>query len=152
MITSDQIRAARALLRWSAKDLADRAGISLNTVQRMEASTGSPRGLNKNLEAVREVLVASGIELINQGEYQGIGGYGVRLKEETMTQSFVPSQEFLNKARHAAYPWFSDEGPKGFIQAERSVLAAYKAAIIAKVDHPENHVMMLINQGAITDY
>src|SRR3954451_16914560 len=57
MITADQIRAARALLRWSAKHLADKTGVSLNTIQRMEAAIGVPRGLAKNLEAVQEALI-----------------------------------------------------------------------------------------------
>ncbi len=40
MLTSDQIRAARALLRWSARELAARSSVHLTTIQRMEGQTG----------------------------------------------------------------------------------------------------------------
>ena len=77
MITSDQLRAARALIRWSAKDLAERSGVSLNTVQRMEAATGIPGGLTKNLAAIRTTLEAAGVEFIAENG----GGPGVRLRK-----------------------------------------------------------------------
>ena len=77
MLTSDQIRAARALLRWSAQDLADKAGIGISTVQRMENAEGVPSASGKNLEAVQRTLEKAGVEFITENG----GGPGVRLRK-----------------------------------------------------------------------
>jgi len=77
MLTSDQIRAARALLRWSAQDLAGKAGIGISTVQRMENADGVPSASGKNLEAVQRALERAGVEFITENG----GGPGVRLKK-----------------------------------------------------------------------
>ena len=76
MITAEQIRAARALIRWSAEDLAQQAGISARTIQRLEVATGVPSGLTKNLEAVQRALENAGVVFIDENG----GGPGVRLK------------------------------------------------------------------------
>ena len=77
MITSSQIRAARALLRWPAKRLSQESGVSLPTIQRMEASDGTPKGLSRNLEAVQHALEKSGIVFV---PING-GGVGVRFRD-----------------------------------------------------------------------
>jgi transcriptional regulator with XRE-family HTH domain len=77
MITAEQIRAARALLRWSAQDLADRSGIGFRTVQRFEAESGIPGSRSKNLEAITRTLETAGVVFIDQNG----GGPGVRLKD-----------------------------------------------------------------------
>ncbi len=77
MITAEQIRAARALLRWSAQDLADRSGIGFRTIQRFESESGIPASRSKNLEAIRSSFEAAGVVFIDQNG----GGPGVRLKE-----------------------------------------------------------------------
>ncbi len=79
MITAEQIRGARAMLRWSAKQLAEQAGLSWPTVQRMESTRGVPSGLSKNLELVQRALEGAGIIFIDQDEL----GPGVRLRETT---------------------------------------------------------------------
>lgn len=68
MITSDQIRAARALLRWSADDLALSAGVGIATVRRFESVNGVPSGQIRVLEAVIKSLEAAGIEFIGTPE------------------------------------------------------------------------------------
>ena len=75
MLSSSQIRAARALLRWSAKKLSEESGVSHPTIQRMEASDGVPGGLAKNLDAIQRTLEKAGIEFIDENG----GGAGVRL-------------------------------------------------------------------------
>ncbi len=80
MITSAQMRAARALLRIDQRELAQRAGLSLPTIQRMEASNGVVRGNVDSLMKLVDALVANGIELIGDGAISGAGGRGVRLK------------------------------------------------------------------------
>lgn len=80
MITSAQMRAARALLGIDQKTLAAKAGVSVPTIQRMEASDGNVRGVVASLVRVVEALEALGVELISeQAPSQGLGR-GVRLK------------------------------------------------------------------------
>lgn len=80
MITGDQMRSARAFLRWSAKDLAEKSGVSLPTIQRMEAVSGVPSALGTNLDAIRRTLEAGGVVFIGKGEASSAGGPGVRMK------------------------------------------------------------------------
>ncbi|MBR0959451.1 helix-turn-helix domain-containing protein [Bradyrhizobium japonicum] len=81
MITSFQMRAARALLGIDQKALAELAGVSLPTIQRMEASTGNVRGVVETLIKVVEAFDRAGIELIGEQTRSDSGGRGVRLKE-----------------------------------------------------------------------
>ena len=80
MITAAQIRAARALLGIDQRELAQRCGLSLPTIQRMEASAGVVRGNVDSLMKLVDALVANGIELIGEGATSSGGGRGVRLK------------------------------------------------------------------------
>jgi transcriptional regulator with XRE-family HTH domain len=81
MITSTQMRAARALLGIDQRQLALRSGLSLPTIQRMEASDGVIRGNVDSLMKLVGALAANGIELIGEGSASTSGGRGVRLKE-----------------------------------------------------------------------
>ena len=67
MLTGAQLRAARALLGIDQKTLADHAGVSLPTVQRMEASPGIVRGVVDTLTKIVEALDRAGVELIGDG-------------------------------------------------------------------------------------
>ena len=89
MITSAQMRAARALLGIDQKALAEMAGVSVPTIQRMEASAGNVRGVVDTLMKVIEAFDRAGIELIAEGAPTLGTGRGVRLKEpaETKTNS-----------------------------------------------------------------
>jgi transcriptional regulator with XRE-family HTH domain len=80
MITGAQMRAARALLGIDQRELAQRSGLSLPTVQRMEASDGVVRGNVDSLMKLVEALAAAGIELISEGAASHSGGRGVRLR------------------------------------------------------------------------
>jgi len=80
MITAGQMRAARALLSLDQRDLAERSGLSLPTIQRMEASEGVIRGNVDSLMKLIAGLEAAGIELIGEGVTSSGGGRGVRLK------------------------------------------------------------------------
>lgn len=81
MITAAQLRAARALLGIDQKALAELAGVSLPTIQRMEGSAGTVRGVVDTLTKVVEALDGAGIELIGNGQASQAQGRGVRLKE-----------------------------------------------------------------------
>jgi len=80
MITGTQMRAARALLGIDQRQLAQASGLSLPTIQRMEASDGVVRGNVDSLMKLTDALAAQGIELIGEGAVSGGGGRGVRLK------------------------------------------------------------------------
>ena len=81
MITSFQMRAARALLGIDQKTLAELAGVSLPTIQRMEASIGNVRGVVETLIKVVEAFDRAGVELIGEQARSDSGGRGVRLRE-----------------------------------------------------------------------
>jgi len=81
MITAAQMRAARALLGIDQKKLAEMSGVSLPTIQRMEASDGNVRGIVDSLTKVIEALQTAGIELINEHVRSESGGRGVRLRQ-----------------------------------------------------------------------
>lgn len=80
MITADQMRAARALLGIDQRRLAELSGLSLPTIQRMEASEGTIRANVDSLMKLIGALDAAGIELIGEGATSSEGGRGVRLK------------------------------------------------------------------------
>jgi transcriptional regulator with XRE-family HTH domain len=83
MITAAQIRAARALLRIDQRTLAELSGLSLPTIQRMEASESVVRGNVDSLVKLVDALQAAGIELIAEGAVSTHGGRGVRLMTPT---------------------------------------------------------------------
>jgi hypothetical protein len=75
-LTSAQIRAARALLRWSAADLADASSVAANTIRRAEVAEGQTTLTTPNDLAIRRALEAAGVEFIDANG----GGQGVRLR------------------------------------------------------------------------
>ena len=62
MISSDQIKAARALLRWTANDLALSSGLGVSTVKRIELADGIPTGRVKTLHQLQQALERAGVE------------------------------------------------------------------------------------------
>ena len=74
------MRAARALLGMDQRELAERSGLSLPTIQRMEASDGVIRGNVDSLVKLISALETAGVELIGEGAASPAGGRGVRLK------------------------------------------------------------------------
>ena len=80
MISSGQLRASRALLGIDQRTLAERSGLSLPTIQRMEASEGVIRGHVDSLMKLVAALDAAGIELIGENATSSGCGRGVRLK------------------------------------------------------------------------
>jgi predicted transcriptional regulator len=80
MITSQQMRAARALLGIDQRRLAELAGLSVPTIQRMEASDGQVRGVVDTLVKVIRALEEAGVELIGEQAPSVGAGRGVRLR------------------------------------------------------------------------
>jgi predicted transcriptional regulator len=81
MITASQMRAARALLGIDQRQLAKLSGVSLPTIQRMEASDGNVRGVVGSLTKIVEAIETAGVELIGNEQISQAKGRGVRLKE-----------------------------------------------------------------------
>jgi transcriptional regulator with XRE-family HTH domain len=81
MISSAQLRASRAFLGIDQRKLAELSGLSLPTIQRMEASDGVIRGNVDSLMKLVGALEAAGIELIPENGSSMGRGRGVRLKE-----------------------------------------------------------------------
>lgn len=79
MILIEQIRAARGLLGWSQTELADKAGLSLPTIKRMEREDGGLAVSDNAKERVRTALEKAGVEFIAENG----GGAGVRMKKRT---------------------------------------------------------------------
>jgi predicted transcriptional regulator len=82
MMTAAQMRAARALLGIDQRTLAELAGVSVPTIQRMEASSGNVRGVVGSLTKVVEALEVAGVALIGENSPSPAGGRGVRLKPD----------------------------------------------------------------------
>lgn len=80
MMTAAQMRAARAMLGIDQRQLAEMAGISLPTIQRMERSAGTVRGMIESLTRVVEALDRAGIVLIGENATSSGGGRGIRVK------------------------------------------------------------------------
>jgi len=82
VLTSRQLRAARALAGIDQRALAKASRLSLPTIQRMEASDGVIRGNVESLMKLIAALERLGIELINEGAASGDGGRGVRIRRK----------------------------------------------------------------------
>lgn len=92
MITAAQLRAARALLGIDQQTLAKLAGVSLPTIQRMEASQGNVRGVIDTLTKVVAALDRAGIELIADHARSEGRGRGVRLREPYLNRVSEPPE------------------------------------------------------------
>lgn len=77
MITSGQIKAARALIGWTARDLAAKAEIGFSTLIRLESADGVPSGNIKTIDAVKKALEDAGVEFTGTPDSQA----GVRWKK-----------------------------------------------------------------------
>jgi len=79
LLTAGQIRAARGLLDWSQKQLADATKLSVQTIKRMEGVRGPEGSTAANVDAVRRVLEDAGVVFLDARQNKD-GGPGVRLK------------------------------------------------------------------------
>lgn len=76
-VSIEQVKAARALLRWSQNNLAAASGVSTATIKRLEAKTGEFGGRSETAAAIRTALEQAGVEFIPENG----GGAGVRLRK-----------------------------------------------------------------------
>jgi len=78
MLTPDQLRAARALVKWSREDLSNKSGVAAMTIKGFEL-LGADSKIS-TLNKVRRALEAAGVEFIDEGAKSDEGGPGVRLR------------------------------------------------------------------------
>ena len=104
MITANQLRAARALLSIDQRQMAERADLSVPTIQRMEASDGVIRANVDSLMKLVSALESAGIELINPGAASATGGRGVRLREHATNPKTNPKTNLKTKSKTVRQP------------------------------------------------
>lgn len=80
-LTSELVRAARALVRWEQRHLAEASAISLPTIKRLEAKPGPVQAQASTVTALRRALETAGVEFIDENG----GGAGVRLRKGAQT-------------------------------------------------------------------
>ena len=83
MFTSYQLRAARAILRWSIEDLSQKTGIGTTTLKRFESGDGVANGHLRNFETIKGVLEKAGIEFLGSPDE----GAGVRWKPKSKKEA-----------------------------------------------------------------
>ena len=98
MITAAQLRAARVLLGVDQRRLAELSGLSVPTIQRMEASETMVRGNVDSLVKLITALEAAGIELIDEGAVSSAEGRGVRLSINSGSAKNYLDNKIENKA------------------------------------------------------
>lgn len=89
MITSEQIRAARALLRWEQRNLAEASKVSLPSIKRLETAPGPLGAQARTIDALRAALEAAGVEFIAENG----GGPGVRLKKGKSAAGSIAAED-----------------------------------------------------------
>jgi transcriptional regulator with XRE-family HTH domain len=99
MITAGQLRAARALASLDQRALAALAGLSVPTIQRMEASDGVIRGNVDSLTKLVSALGTAGVDFVGEGVSSPDGGRGVRLRKAALAP--VPVDERRRSSRKA---------------------------------------------------
>ena len=78
ILSSEQVRAARALIRWEQRDLAEASKVSLPTIKRLETTPGELAAQERTVDAIRRALEDAGVIFVPEnGE-----GPGVRLRKE----------------------------------------------------------------------
>lgn len=87
MLTAEQIRAARGLLRWSARQLGIRAGIHMSTIQRLERGDGPVHASVTTVGKIESAFEGAGIEFLDDAK-----GLGVRLKPDHRRQRRHPDR------------------------------------------------------------
>ena len=98
MITAAQLRAARVLLGIDQRRLAELSGLSVPTIQRMEASETMIRGNVDSLVKLIAAFEAAGIEMIDEGAVSNSQGRGVRLKTDSASAKALPGARSESKA------------------------------------------------------
>jgi len=102
-ITSAQIRAARGLLNWSARELSERAGISQSSIHRAERADGHPSMHEQSLAAIKAALERYGVEFLgDSGVRLGPGQGGESTADPSSKKTGIKTQSAWVPSGH---PW-----------------------------------------------
>src|SRR5258705_9297867 len=130
MITGAQMRMARGYLRWSAKELGNRAGVAESTIKRMEQDEGFPVARGANIEAVYKALTDAGIVFLPENG----GGVGVRLRSKSA--GATESAGELMRLRRGRKPVTAPPAPTAPTKTAARRNAASKAGPVATPAEP----------------
>jgi transcriptional regulator with XRE-family HTH domain len=136
IITSELIRAARALLRWEQKDLADRSGISLPSIKRLETQPGPLAAQDRTVAALQAAFEAAGVEFTNGGQP------GVRMKAKDLSDEdmkLLKQIAELPESRRIRTPFDMPRGCKGLVDK------GY--AVFQTVGNPQDLLIEITDKG-----
>jgi transcriptional regulator with XRE-family HTH domain len=134
-ITSEQIRAARALLRWEQKDLAEASKVSLPSVKRLETIPGDLAAQERTVDALRQAIEASGVEFTN-GERPGVRWRGWKWYTATLGPDGVQRKQRMHpdfESTFAAAKMLKSKlvpPDKPFVHVPAEATGAERAALI----------------------
>ncbi|CAN7509703.1 helix-turn-helix domain-containing protein [Pararhizobium sp. LjRoot238] len=143
MLTAEQIRAARALIRMEQTELAAKSGVSLGTIRRLEGLNGSLNAQEGTLQNIRVALEQAGVEFIEEDEAAPMGGAGVRLVRNQASVEWNRQVEevFIQAKKRLSY-WHLDEVVDDFIKPITGVKAIafddFEAALAMIFDHAKD--------------
>jgi transcriptional regulator with XRE-family HTH domain len=128
VITSELVRAARALLRWEQKDLAEKSGVSLPSIKRLETQPGALAAQPRTVDALRRALEAAGVIFVpGNGD-----GPGVRLRKAATAETVEALTEKISALKEAL-PVVDDQAKPSPQKAMRQLERARVKNEIAKV-------------------
>jgi transcriptional regulator with XRE-family HTH domain len=116
-LTSEQLRAARALLRWEQKDLAEASGISLPAIKRFETIPGPLAAQSRTIEAIRAAFEAAGVEFTNGDQL------GVRLKKTAKGIEEISHEIAVLEDKISSIPASSEPSPEAGMNVMRKAVA-----------------------------
>ncbi|MCQ1766147.1 helix-turn-helix domain-containing protein [Neorhizobium galegae] len=101
MLTSEQMRAARSLLRWEQTELAENSGISVETIRRLEAMTGELKGRYETIQSVKNAFESAGLEFIDPPETVATLNRKERYRGSGVRFSPNPNERYLRLVANA---------------------------------------------------
>lgn len=124
MITSEQIRAARAMLRMEQTELAQKAGVSVETIKRLEKMDRFPNASHATLSSIKSAFEIEGIIFIEEGKNED-GGFGVRFSGDKSKILMSTIQSEMNSMISAILEAKSREHPDFFLVSSADDISTY---------------------------
>jgi len=119
MISSEQVRAARGLIRWEQKDLSAASGISLPSIKRLEQIPGPLAAQSRTVEAIIAAFRKAGVEFIAENG----GGLGVRLKKTAKGVEEISHEIDALEGKISSMPAPTEPSPEGAMNTMRKAVA-----------------------------
>jgi transcriptional regulator with XRE-family HTH domain len=119
MITSEQVKAARGLLRWNQEDLAAASGISLPAIKRLEQLPGPLAAQSRTVEAIIAAFGNTGVEFIVENG----GGPGVRIRKSAKGAEEISRQIDALEDKISSIPAPTEPSPEAGMNIMRKAIA-----------------------------